>query len=245
MPLPVAHSLAGYAIAEATNVRLAKNKWLNVAIFAVLANLPDIDYLPGFLLGQPNRFHHLWTHSLGLALLLGFFGSVLLWRRHREVAVQALMPANGNTRQFALYFLAISAAVFSHCLLDLFTEDSSPPYGMLLFWPFDRGFYDVTWNLFPSTHKSNESATFFASLLHWYNFKIALREFLIMAPIAGLIKLIQRLKNLPKLQRPVDIKETQVAKLGLLEVSPLPAELANRRSLTSLIEAAEQDEPDK
>lgn len=245
MPLPVAHSLAGYAIAVATNVRLAKNKWLNVAIFAALANLPDIDYLPGFLLGQPNRFHHLWTHSLGLALLLGFWGGLILWRRHREAASQALTPAKVNARQFVRYFLAISAAVFSHCLLDLFTEDSSPPYGMMLLWPFDRGFYDVAWSLFPSTHKSNESATFFVSLLHWYNFKIALREFLIMAPIAGLIKLIQRLKELPKLQRPVDIKQTQVAKLGLLEVSPLPAELANRRSLTAMVEAAEQDEPDK
>jgi len=237
MPLPVAHSLAGYAIAETTDIRLAKKTWINVSIFAALANLPDIDYLPGFLLGQPNRFHHLWTHSLGFALLAGLLGG-FIFRRQRRNLIQAEKPA----QQFGLYFLMISAAVFSHCVLDLFTEDSSPPYGMLLLWPFDQGFYDVTWNLFPSTHKSNESATFFASLLNWYNAKIAIREFLIMASIAGLVKLIRWLPVLSKRQRPVDINTTQVARLGLLEVSPLPSDLANRRSLTSLAEAAEQDE---
>jgi len=237
MPLPVAHSLAGYAIAEATDIRLAKKTWINVSIFAALANLPDIDYLPGFLLGQPNRFHHLWTHSLGFALLVGLLGGFICWRQRRNL-IQAEKPAP----QFGLYFLMISAAVFSHCVLDLFTEDSSPPYGMLMLWPFDQGFYDVTWNLFPSTHKSNESATFFASLFQWHNVKIALREFLMMASIVGLVKLIRRLPVLSRRQRPVDIKNTQVARLGLLEVSPLPSELANRRSLTSLAEAAEQDE---
>jgi len=60
-----------------------------------------------------------------------------------------------------------------------------------------------------------------------------------MAPIVNLMKLVRRLSNR---QRPIDIKNTQVAKLGLLEISRLPDDLANRRSLTSLAEAAEKDE---
>jgi len=76
----------------------------------------------------------------------------------------------------------------------------------------------------------------------WYNFKIALREFLIMAPLVGIAKIFERLWKRRKQSRPLDIKNTQVARLGLLQVSPLPAELANRRSLTALAEAAEQDE---
>jgi hypothetical protein len=113
---------------------------------------------------------------------------------------------------------------------------------MLLLWPFEWSFYDMSWSLFPSTHKSNQSATFLTSVLQWYNIKLALREFLIMAPIVGLIKIIRRLPGLSGRQRPVDIKNTQVAKLGLLEVSPLPTELANRRSLTGLADAEAQDE---
>jgi membrane-bound metal-dependent hydrolase YbcI (DUF457 family) len=237
MPLPVAHSLMGYAIAEATNVRLSEKKWINVSIFVALANLPDIDYLPGFLLGQPNRFHHLWVHSLGFALLIGLLGSLVLWQRHRKRVLQEI-----KTGQIWPACLVISAAVFSHCVLDLLTEDTSLPYGMLLLWPFEWSFYDVSWSLFPSTHKSNESETFLASVLHWYNIKLALREFLIMAPIVGLAKIIRQLSMR---RRAVNIQNTQVAKLGLLEVSPLPAELANRRSLTGLIDAEEQDETNK
>ncbi|MGH7596498.1 MAG: metal-dependent hydrolase [bacterium] len=240
MPLPVAHSLMGYAIAEATNVRLSEKKWINVSIFAALANLPDVDYLPGFLLGRPNHFHHRWTHSLGFALLIGLLGSLILWQRRRKGVLQEI--TDGKAGQFWPACLAISAAVFSHCVLDLFTEDTSLPYGMLLFWPLAWGFYDVSWSLFPSTHKSNESATFFISLLEWYNIKLVLREFLIMAPIAGLMKIIRQLPGFFNRPHAVDVKNTQVAKLGLLEVSPLPSELANRRSLTGLAEAEEQDE---
>lgn len=240
MPLPVAHSLMGYAIAEATNVRLSEKKWINVFVFVALANLPDVDYLPGFLLGQPNLFHHRWVHSLGFALLIGLLGSLILWQRHRKGILQKI--TDGKAGQFWPAFLVISAAVFSHCVLDLLTEDTSLPYGMMLLWPFEWSFYDVSWSLFPSTHKSNQSVTFFASVLQWYNIKLALREFLIMAPIVGLIKVIRWLPGLSERHRPVDIKNTQVAKLGLLEVSPLPTELANRRSLTGLVEAEEQDE---
>jgi hypothetical protein len=93
--------------------------------------------------------------------------------------------------------------------------------------------------------KSNDSVTFFSTLFQWFNFKIAIREFLIMAPLVGLVKLIRRLPGWSIRRRPVDIKDTQVAKLGLLEISALPPELANRRSLTSLAEAAEQDDPER
>lgn len=230
----------GYAIAEATNVRLSEKKWINVSIFAALANLPDIDYLPGLLLGQPNRFHHLWAHSLGFALFVGLWGSLILRQRRRKGVRHEIM--DGVSWPFWPGCLAISVTVFSHCVLDLLTADTSLPYGMLLFWPLEWSFYDVSWSLFPSTHKSNETATFLMSVLHWYNIKLALRELLIMAPIVGLIKVIRRFPGLSRRQHPVDIKNTQVAKLGLLEISPLPADLANRRSLTGLAEAEEQDE---
>jgi hypothetical protein len=66
-----------------------------------------------------------------------------------------------------------------------------------------------------------------------------------MAPIVGLAKIFRRLRGLPSRQPTVDLEKTQVARLGLFEVSPLPSELAARRSLPSLVEAAEQDESDK
>jgi len=237
MPLPIAHSMMGYAIAEvaeAANVRLTNKKWFNVSIFVTLANLPDIDFLPGFLLGEPNRYHQWFTHSLGFAFLAGLFGALFYWQRQNQTDRQA--DGFGRCGVF------IGLAVLSHIMLDLLTWDATPPKGMMLFWPFDKKHYDVRWDFFLSSRRDNVSTTFFSSLLNWYNFKIVLREFLIMAPIVGLAKVFERLWKGRKQPRPLDIKNTQVARLGLLRVSPLPVELANRRSLTALAEAAEQDE---
>ena len=236
MPLPIAHSMMGYAIsevAEAANVRLTNKKWLNVSIFVTLANLPDSDFLPGFLLGEPNRYHQWFTHSLGFAVLAGLAGAWFYWRRNQ---------LKQNAERVGLYGMFIGLAVLSHVMLDLLTWDTTPPKGMMLFWPFERNHYDVRWDFFLSSRRDNVSTTFFSSLLSWYNFKIVLREFFIMTPLVGLAKIFERLAKLRPAPSPVDIRATQVAKLGLLEVSPLPVELANRRSITALAEAAEQDE---
>lgn len=241
MPLPIAHSMMGYAIAEvaeAVDVRLTNKKWLNVSLFVTLANLPDSDFLPGFLLGEPNRYHQWFTHSLGFAFLAGVCGALIYRQRQSQTDWQAAKKQG----RCGWYGMFIGLAVLSHVVLDLLTLDTTPPQGMMLFWPFDQNHYDVRWDFFLSSRRDNVSTTFFPSLLTWYNFKIVLREFLIMAPMVGLAKVFERLLKIRRQLRPVDIKNTQVAKLGLLEISPLPADLANRRSLASLVEAAEQDE---
>jgi hypothetical protein len=53
---------------------------------AVVANLPDLDILPGLLRGNPLAFHHQETHSLAAA--------APLWKkqvRHRQL-VSTLSP---------------------------------------------------------------------------------------------------------------------------------------------------------
>ncbi|MDZ7291263.1 MAG: metal-dependent hydrolase [candidate division KSB1 bacterium] len=241
MPLPVAHSLMGYALSEATSVRLVKKKWWNVCAFVALANLPDIDYLPGFLMGQPNRFHHMLAHSFGFAALAGLLAGLIFWQLRRKAGPQE----SGYEYRLWPYFLIVSIAVLSHCLLDLFTVDTSAPQGMMLLWPLDRSYYDVSWDIFQSVHKSDASATFLLSLMQWYNFKIALWEALMMLPIVALAKKIRQLRFWPNRRRSRNLENTQVARLGLLEVSPLPPALTGRRSLTSLVEAAERDESEE
>jgi hypothetical protein len=245
----------GYALSEATKVRLAKKTWLNVFFFVVLANLPDIDFLPGFLLGQPNRYHHHFVHSLSFALFAGLAGGLIFWRRYRKGAETNHTNEEAGSYRFWPYFLTISGIVFSHCVLDLFTEDFSPPYGMLLFWPVDASYYDVSWDIFAAVHKSNDSATFIASLFNWHNFKVILREFLILALIIGLLKMIRQLRWFFGRQRAADLEKTQVArkglspekgfppKLGLLEVSTPPPRLSRQRSLAPVSPKAEEDEP--
>ena len=209
MPLPVAHSLMGYTLAEATQVRLAGTAWRNVLLFAALANLPDIDFLPGFLMGQPNQYHHHLTHSLGFAAFVGLLGCLIYWRRDRNFMRHAHAPQNEIRFRFWPYFLTISVAVFSHCVLDLLTVDTSLPFGMLLFWPFDMGYYDMNVKIFESVHKSNASTTFFSSLLQWHNFKVMAIEVFIMVPVAGLVKIMQILRRSLARQRNLAAEKCQ------------------------------------
>ncbi len=174
MPLPVAHSLMGYTIGESTRYRLSRNFWINVLILAVLANLPDVDFLPGFLAGIPNMYHHHQTHSLGFAVLIAMLGGAIAWFWQRR-----FWPG------FGLVF----AAVGSHLALDLLTQDFSDPHGMMLLWPLTSEFYDVPWKVFLAVNKSDRSENFFVSLLNTANVRVVAIELAVMLPLAALAAL--------------------------------------------------------
>lgn len=73
MPSPVGHVLFAFAISGVPKSREVFTRWWPVlALFAAIA--PDLDFLPGMLIGDPNRFHHGPTHSITAA---GVFTIVL------------------------------------------------------------------------------------------------------------------------------------------------------------------------
>lgn len=192
MPLPLGHSLMGYTLAEGSRIKLSRNVWMNIFIFALLANLPDIDYLPGFLEGFPNRYHHHEIHSLGFAALMGLVGGLVYLR---------------VAGKFWACFLPIFFAVSSHLALDLVTEDFSDPRGMMLLWPLNSEFYDCAWKIFKAVNKSNHSSDFFISLFTLHNVRVVLIELIIMAPLALAVTFMQRQKAKAQMQpRPQPIK---------------------------------------
>ncbi|NUO80896.1 metal-dependent hydrolase [candidate division KSB1 bacterium] len=195
MPLPLGHSLMGYTIAAGSRFKLSPNVWMNIFIFALLANLPDIDYLPGYLKGLPNRYHHHEIHSLGFAALMGLVGGLVYLRM---------------AGKFWACFLPIFFAVSSHLLLDLVTEDFSEPHGMMLLWPLNSEFYDVSWKIFKSVNKSNHSADFFSSLFTLHNLRVVLIELMIMLPLALAATFVQRRRRAAETQP--QRKEARAAK---------------------------------
>jgi len=134
MPSPVGHSLAGYLIYQLIPGRAPRHQWSLVALYLIVANAPDLDFIPGLLVGNASRYHHGITHSLGFAALVGFAFSVLLYLRKRAAI----------RKNFAIFF----CLYFSHVVLDYFSLDSSTPHGVPLFWPLSSTYYIAPFTLF-------------------------------------------------------------------------------------------------
>ncbi len=166
MPSPVGHTLLGIAFAESTPIRLAENRWVEFTLVALLANLPDLDFLPGYLLGQPLLFHRHEFHSLAAALAAGVLTALV----YRTLGKRALP------------YLVLGTALFaSHLLLDTTTAPGTP-----LLWPILDGYVQTPWTPFLPIEKVTTRAGFFGSLLTTHNAAVAAWETLLLLPVAVL-----------------------------------------------------------
>jgi membrane-bound metal-dependent hydrolase YbcI (DUF457 family) len=157
MASPIAHSLAGASIyflsVPAGHWREQfRQHWRLITFFAILGNLPDADFILGWLTtGDPNEYHHGWTHSIALAI-----GAAAL-----TALVIKIRP--GFAANWCWFFAAIS----SHLLIDFFTGPSlgiQRGYGMPLLWPFTQEMLQAPISLVvgPQHHELQH-------LLSWHN----------------------------------------------------------------------------
>lgn len=127
MATPLGHSLAGFVVYKFFYPEDKKINWLRAISLILIANLPDLDFLPGFLAGSLNRNHHGIIHSLGFSLLaaaaLGFVFQKWLKRNF--------------LKSWGIIFLTL---VF-HLLIDFFTLDLSRPAGGKFLWPLSNNFF--------------------------------------------------------------------------------------------------------
>jgi inner membrane protein len=180
MPLPIGHALTGIAFFQTRPGLFFKNKCADMFFFAFLANLPDADFLPGFMLGFPNLYHHGIFHSLGAALAVTAAIGWIFYQKQRHF-----------WRFAALVFLLF----YSHLLLDYFTKDFTAPYGLPLFWPFSKNYYIAAHPIFINITRSTHSANFFSSLLSRHNLEAALLEILLLGGLVILAGTARRLFN--------------------------------------------------
>jgi membrane-bound metal-dependent hydrolase YbcI (DUF457 family) len=173
MPSPVGHSLVGLAVAIAIGIpRAPWQQWGNILyrhrgflfVALILANLPDVDYVPGFFVGDWHAYHHGYTHTLGWVVLVSLAVWLVAWHK---------APGKG----FGV-FLASCALAGSHLLADLVTDDGRFPYGIMLLWPLtERHFISpvsVFWRL--------EKATL-DDVFQWYNVRAVAVEFIRALPL--------------------------------------------------------------
>jgi membrane-bound metal-dependent hydrolase YbcI (DUF457 family) len=120
MPSPIGHALgavaAGFAASRSTPAGArTPYPWREAALFATVGLLPDLDLAFGL--------HSQYTHSVGA--VAAAFGVAWLATRRRNLRLAA----------------AAALAYASHPLLDWLGQDGTPPYGVMLLWPFDAGYY--------------------------------------------------------------------------------------------------------
>ncbi len=121
MALCLAHATAGYLAYEILRPQ-GPHRPLLLASAVGLANAPDLDFLPGFLLGQPSEFHRGITHTLLAVLAVSAFAALIARRLPTPV------PRGG-------WVVFVAVAFGSHLAVDLVSIDTTPPEGMRMLWP--------------------------------------------------------------------------------------------------------------
>jgi membrane-bound metal-dependent hydrolase YbcI (DUF457 family) len=173
MPLPLAHSIVGYSVAAASGVRFRKDTLTALLFSIVVANLPDLDFLPGALANEPVAYHRNVAHTIPAALLCGLIIGAVLTRfgkRFWEIAL-------------------LGALVYgSHLFADM-VNFGGGNIGVQMFWPFSDDFYYIPTPLMHMDthmlifHRGHDSRGFFASFFSFQFLRALVLQALLFAPL--------------------------------------------------------------
>jgi membrane-bound metal-dependent hydrolase YbcI (DUF457 family) len=177
MPSPIGHTLAGCAVAFACIPSGTPQAWEAWMLCLISANLPDVDFIPGFLSGNPRAFHRGPSHSVIAALVVAGLGaSLLTWLSVPWLTrVELILLAYG-----------------SHVALDY----STPGRGVLLGWPFSRQRQRAShpWFLSVPYGRTRQNAS--TRRGSWHLLRAIRREILLMSPGVGVLALVRGLLGL-------------------------------------------------
>jgi len=179
MALCFAHTAAGYLAYEVGRPPGAHRPRL-LAAAVLLANAPDLDFVPGLVVGAPGAYHRGVTHTLAAVVVVGVAVALTGWlaRRPYRLWTRAAVWA--------------SATYASHLLLDYFTTDAAPPYGGRFLWPLSNAFY-----LAPVTPLGeiiidpSSRAGFLRSLVGPHTFRIWGADLAVLAFAVGAVQVLR------------------------------------------------------
>jgi inner membrane protein len=170
MATPIGHYLLGLSVTQLVARNRDERKqglWL-----ATVACVPDLDVIPGLLVGKLNQFHHGASHSFFAAALFPLLG-IWVGRHFWEWQLSG--------RLILLLFLLYA----SHNVLDTLCIDTGPPFGVPLFWPWSQETYQSPWLLLPDVHHTNRR------LFSTHNLLLMIREVLLFLPLVALVQILK------------------------------------------------------
>ena len=180
MALPIAHATAGYLLHRLDRRRTRFAGWPRALTYMAIGNLPDADFLIGFVTGHPGHYHRGFSHTVLAAVVFGATaGALLAWRiRDRWLSAAAM-------------FATVYA---SHLLLDALTIDERGPAGAQFFWPFSDAYYIFPFTIFTEIIIDGTSRLgFLGTVLTWKTVGVLARETVLATVAIGLFVLVKSL----------------------------------------------------
>jgi inner membrane protein len=164
----------GYIIYRGCGNPVPQSRLRLIGAYLFAANAPDLDFLPGLLVGDLAKFHHGPSHSIGFAFLFGLLACLFFSRRLYPFVIA-----------FSLYL--------SHVSLDYLVEDPSSPFGVPLFWPFSQKYFMAPFAFFrPFHYRAVSAESSMAVLLTFHNFLTVLAEVAFLLPLLAWVLLRQK-----------------------------------------------------
>ncbi len=143
MPSPIAHSMMGYIVYRVARNSLPQHELRYVGplprlLLATigLSLLPDVDVLPGLLVGSLGSFHNTVAHSLLFGFIVALSIGAMVWVRHRA--------------GFSHWCIIALVCYELHVIMDFFTVGR----GVMLLWPLTAERYAAPLMLFYGLHWS-------------------------------------------------------------------------------------------
>lgn len=187
MATPIGHALAGYAV-HGLGYHQEEEHYTGVLwACLILAIIPDLDFLPGIVQGQPALYHQGISHSFIFAGIISLFAAVLY-----RLFINRKASFLGN---LVLFCLAYS----SHLVIDLFGPDARPPYCIPSFWPFSSDTYLSPFQIFWGVQHAHTTTTatieWVATVLQPYNLGAIAIEVFVILPFLILLKYLKYLAH--------------------------------------------------
>jgi membrane-bound metal-dependent hydrolase YbcI (DUF457 family) len=173
MALCFTHATVGYLVYEA--VRPAGRHRPGLLLAAVgLANAPDLDFVPGLVLGAPGAFHRGLTHTMAAVVVVMLVAGAVGWWRN---------PLGKG----AWWWAGFAAAAYAgHLLVDFVTVDAVAPYGARFLWPLSDRFHHAGVGVFGEIVIDPSSRLgFVRSLMNPAALGVWVREVLLAVVVVG------------------------------------------------------------
>lgn len=173
MATPIGHGLAGAILGTALSTRALRTKAILAGV--VVANLPDLDFIPGLLIGRPSLFHHGISHSIGAALIAALLFGFIFRRPY------------GFTRAATFFGLCY----LSHVAIDFATQDTGREIGIPALWPVSSELHIAPLTVFGDVKRHDLTSS--AVIMH--NLRNVLVELVVFVPMLILLLYARRTRH--------------------------------------------------